>query len=283
MTSRSGGTAKRIAAGSPAATRARRLVGVESRGSGRCTSAAVRPRAPPGARASSCLRRAEAVVRAAARDEIARRLAIELEPLGLPVRRVRPADVRALVPVEAEPAQVVENRCLGLARRSLGVGVLDAQDERAAVAAREQPVEQRRARVADVQLAGRTRREPDAQRPHRAPARTRAPRPRAPQSPRRGPTASTPSFVLPLTLTAASADAEHAGERARIAIDVRRELRPLEDDGDVDAGDRPAAPRGRSRPRARAGRARARPSSADRCSENAGRCRRRPRRRASRR
>ena len=52
---------------------------------------------------------------------------------------------------------------LGLARRALDVGVLDAEDERAARAAREQPVEQRRARVADVQLPGRAGGEADAQ------------------------------------------------------------------------------------------------------------------------
>ena len=49
-----------------------------------------------------------------------------------------------------------------LVRRALGVGVLDAQHEHAAVAAREQPVEERRARAADVQVAGGRRREADA-------------------------------------------------------------------------------------------------------------------------
>ena len=39
-------------------------------------------------------------------------------------------------------------------RRPLEIGVLDAQDEDAAVPSREQPVEERRARAADVQVAG---------------------------------------------------------------------------------------------------------------------------------
>ena len=40
-------------------------------------------------------------------------------------------------------------------RRALAVGILDAQDEGAAMVARQQPVEQGRARIADVQVAGR--------------------------------------------------------------------------------------------------------------------------------
>ena len=43
-----------------------------------------------------------------------------------------------------------------------GVGVLDAQHEHPAVAARKQPVEQRRPRTADVQVAGRRRSKADA-------------------------------------------------------------------------------------------------------------------------
>ena len=77
-----------------------------------------------------------------------------MQPLGLAIRPVRPADVGPFVPVEAEPAQILEDARLRLARRALGVGVLDAQDERAVLAVREQPVEQRGARVADVQVAG---------------------------------------------------------------------------------------------------------------------------------
>ena len=61
------------------------------------------------------------------------------------------------VPLEAEPRQPVEDRC----DRGLGgagaVGVLDAQQERAAVMAREQPVEEGGARPADMQEAGRRR------------------------------------------------------------------------------------------------------------------------------
>src|SRR5581483_10833856 len=55
---------------------------------------------------------------------------------------------------EPEPAQVPQDGVARLLRRALGVGVFDAKDERAAVAARQEPVEQRRARVADVKVPG---------------------------------------------------------------------------------------------------------------------------------
>src|SRR3546814_1152250 len=66
---------------------------------------------------------------------------------------------RVAIPVEPEPAQPVEDRV----DRGLGgagaVGILDAQQELAAVVAREQPVEQRGARAADMEETRRRRRE----------------------------------------------------------------------------------------------------------------------------
>ena len=47
-------------------------------------------------------------------------------------------------------------------RRALDVGVLDAKHERAAMPAGVEPVEERSARAADVEIAGRRRRESDA-------------------------------------------------------------------------------------------------------------------------
>ena len=75
---------------------------------------------------------------------------------------MRPADPRPFVPVEPEPSQPVENAFDHFGRRALDVGVFDAQHEHAAVPAGEQPVEQRRARAADVEVAGRRRSETDA-------------------------------------------------------------------------------------------------------------------------
>ena len=66
---------------------------------------------------------------------------------------------RLAVPVELEPAQAVEDGVDRRLGRALAVGVLDAEAEQPAVVAREQPVEQRGARPADVQEAGRRGRE----------------------------------------------------------------------------------------------------------------------------
>src|ERR1700722_9915996 len=64
---------------------------------------------------------------------------------------------RLAVPIEAEPFEPVENRIDRRLRRPLAVGVLDAQQELAAEALGVEPVEQRRARAADMQEAGRRR------------------------------------------------------------------------------------------------------------------------------
>src|SRR5438105_2482589 len=65
--------------------------------------------------------------------------------------------VRARVPVDAEPAQVRHERGGVRLETALAVGVLDAQQETPPGAARQQQVEQRGARVSQVQLAGGTR------------------------------------------------------------------------------------------------------------------------------
>ena len=58
---------------------------------------------------------------------------------------------RLALPVEAEPGQAVEDRLRGRVGRTLAVCVLDAQQHRAAGVSGIEPVEQRRARAADVQ------------------------------------------------------------------------------------------------------------------------------------
>ena len=108
------------------------------------------------------LGRTVAVVRPPLGHETIGHRAVAIEALGLEVRRVRSADVRPLIPVEAEPAQAVHDSRDHLPRRTLGVGVLDAQHERSAVPAGIQPVEKRRAGAADVQVAGGRRSEADA-------------------------------------------------------------------------------------------------------------------------
>ena len=75
--------------------------------------------------------------------------------LLLAIGRVRSTDIRPFVPVQAQPAQVLEQ----LAHERLGaaslVGILDAQDEPAARLARSQEIEQRRAGIAQMQMARR--------------------------------------------------------------------------------------------------------------------------------
>ena len=69
-------------------------------------------------------------------------------------RTGRPASPSQSRPSQSSPSRIAVDRRLG---RALAVGVLDAQQQLAAGAARIEPVEQRRARSADMQEAGRRR------------------------------------------------------------------------------------------------------------------------------
>ena len=66
---------------------------------------------------------------------------------------------RPLVPVEAEPAEPVEDRVDRLGGGAFRIGILDAKDEASAVMSREEVVEERGPRPADVQIAAGARRE----------------------------------------------------------------------------------------------------------------------------
>src|SRR5208283_942229 len=77
------------------------------------------------------------------------------------VGAVGSADFRSLVPVQAEPAQRVEQGQIALLAVALRVGVLDAEDERAPGVASVSPVEQRGADHSHMRSAGRRRAEPD--------------------------------------------------------------------------------------------------------------------------
>ncbi len=97
---------------------------------------------------------AVAVVGVAVGQELRDDLAVPVHPPGLVEH--------ALVVVEPEPLHALEDRLHGLGRGALEVGVLYAQDEHAAAAARVQPAEQRRAHAADVQHASGARGESGA-------------------------------------------------------------------------------------------------------------------------
>ncbi len=110
-----------------------------------------------GANRIEALGRAEAGEGMALLDQFVRILLVDMPALALPVRAMRAADVRALVPFDAEPAQGVVDLLLGLPRRTQLVGVLDAQDELTAVLTREAQVEQRDVCGTDVRVARRRR------------------------------------------------------------------------------------------------------------------------------
>jgi hypothetical protein len=123
-------------------------------------------------------RRAVAVVGAAPGEQPGRGRPVEVEALGLPVARRR----RSLVPVEPQPPERVHDEVDVRVGGPRLVGVLDAQDEAPGVVAREEPVEQRRAGAAHVQVPGRARGEAHADAVgHLSTAR----RARPPASPRR--------------------------------------------------------------------------------------------------
>src|SRR5690606_22687723 len=74
--------------------------------------------------------------------------------VGLTIGCVRPAGVRPLAPVQAKPAQLLQDALLEVGVRTLAIGVFETQYHLAAVTPGEQAVEQRRARIAEVHATG---------------------------------------------------------------------------------------------------------------------------------
>src|SRR5262249_10451336 len=105
---------------------------------------------------------AEAAVRVPGIQQLGGVRAVHERPLGLPVGSTGSADIGPLVPIQTEPAQVLKNRRFRFGAGAIDVGILDAEDERTTMPARQKPVEQRRARAAHMQLPGRTWSESDA-------------------------------------------------------------------------------------------------------------------------
>jgi len=107
------------------------------------------------------LRRLVAGIETFVRLERLDRRGIERVALGL---------AGALIPHKAEPAQVRLDAGREFGGRALAVGVVEAQHEDATLLAREEPVGEGDVDVADMQPAGRARREADAD-PHPQPPR----------------------------------------------------------------------------------------------------------------
>ncbi len=108
------------------------------------------------------LGRRVALVEVAGLGELPDHVEVEGGALRLAVRRVRSADALALIAVNLEPAQRLDELLVALLAVARGVGVLDAEDELAARVARVGPVEERRADEPHVRRPGRGRAEPDA-------------------------------------------------------------------------------------------------------------------------
>ena len=116
---------------------------------------------------------AVAEVGVALRDQGVDRGVVAVQALGLHVRPVGAALEVALVPVEAEPAQPVDDPGGAVGDVAPGVGVLDAEHELAAVAAREKVRVKGGPRSADMQEAGRRRGKPGPNALAHAPNATR--------------------------------------------------------------------------------------------------------------
>ncbi len=82
-------------------------------------------------------------------------LLVQVQALGLGVGAKIAAHLGTLVPVQAQPTHGAQDNLRVLVGGAGGVGVVDAQDERAAVCAGESPVIDSGAGAADVQLARR--------------------------------------------------------------------------------------------------------------------------------
>src|SRR2546425_22375 len=85
--------------------------------------------------------------------------ALRDQPLGglLVAREAFHLEKRPFVPVQTQPAHRVEDRLHRRFGRALEVGILDAQDELAAVLSRVRPGEESGPRPADMEVAGRAR------------------------------------------------------------------------------------------------------------------------------
>ena len=81
--------------------------------------------------------------------------AVDFGAFGLAVGAEGTADVGAFVPLQAEPAQGVEDHLLGAGDEAGAVGVLDAQHKLAAALAGVEEVEQADVGRADMRVAGR--------------------------------------------------------------------------------------------------------------------------------
>jgi len=89
-------------------------------------------------------------------------LLVSFKPERLDIGPVGTADVRPLVPVDAEPAEILQEQPVIVRLATRPVDIFDAENELSAPASRVEPGEESGSGVADVHLAGRRRRETSA-------------------------------------------------------------------------------------------------------------------------
>ena len=106
--------------------------------------------------------RAVAAIGLAVLEQARRLFLVDVEPVRLAVGLVRTAFVGALVPMEAEPREALEDEELVLGPVALQVGVVDTEHERAVVLARVQHVVESGACGAQVRETRRAGRDPDS-------------------------------------------------------------------------------------------------------------------------
>jgi len=108
------------------------------------------------------LRRGVALVEVTALPKLLDHSCVDLAALRLPVGLVRSTDTDALIPVDVQPAQRVEQLQIALLAVAGGVGVFDAKDHAAAGVPGVCPVEEGRADESDVRGSGGRGAETDA-------------------------------------------------------------------------------------------------------------------------
>ena len=105
---------------------------------------------------------AETAVSVPLGDELFGVFPIDRQAFRLEVRAEIAADPGAFIPVNIQPIQAVEDGVHGAGDEPFPVGVLDADDEAAAVVTGKEPVEKGGADVADMRVTGRAGRIADA-------------------------------------------------------------------------------------------------------------------------
>jgi hypothetical protein len=80
---------------------------------------------------------------------------IDIESLGLKVWSIVSPHLRPLVPIQPQPAEAIEDACQGILHLACLIGVLNADDEPAAVVPGEEPVEQGGPEIPYMRVSGR--------------------------------------------------------------------------------------------------------------------------------